>query len=442
MVFQLTDEQLKTALLQGNDAVALSYFFQHIRPYIQRTVLAKGGTEADANAFFTAALVQMAGQLREGQPLGDGSVYAYLEQLTVAHYQSWMLERQQAETPERPVSNSDTPTVSDYESLQQPFESVVLPQDEQPPVSDQEEIIAPPDEPTAGTLTLPTDEELKLVRRKIYTWKNIQRLSTTDQQHIWPVAGVEPSLMEYEANERLSAQIKSAPLPDWATQALQGRVGFDTWLRLQPFDERSSSRATAAPSPANRKSGVMAFYIFTALLLGLIGFSVWSFLNRPKPAPAVFEEHFNKPKSILADLEQRYAADSSGIERPAGCHELLAMADQAYTEGQLETAFNILVDLLNEEALLACHSDAYYFLGIILIDRGEPNEAIEMFSRIDNIELYGEDLYWYQSMAFVKMAQTDGESREIARRSLERFIENTNNPDRKMEAEKMLEDLE
>jgi tetratricopeptide (TPR) repeat protein len=177
-------------------------------------------------------------------------------------------------------------------------------------------------------------------------------------------------------------------------------------------------------------------------LLGLIGFSVWAFLNRPKPAPAVFEEHFNKPKSILADLDKRYAADSSGVERPAACYEVLALADRAYTDGQLETAFNHLIDLLNEEDLLACHSDAYYFMGIILIDRGEPREAIEMFSRIDNIELYGEDIYWYQSMAFVKMAQTDGDSREIARRSLERFIENTSNPDRKMEAEKMLKDLE
>jgi hypothetical protein len=476
MTIQPTDEQLKAALLQGNDAATSNYFFQHIRPYIQRTILSRGGTESDANAFFMAALVHLAEWWRTGRSTGDASVYSCLEQLTLAHYQSWKLERQQAETPETVATESDNTTPSDYESLQRPFESVVLPQDEptEPadttPSSDYESLQRPfesvvlpqdmpteaesapttpadvdaPAEPTpiAGTLNLPSDAELKAVRRKIFTWKNILRLDTPDQGHVWPLGAATTSLMEYEAQQRLAALLQSTQLPPWANAALNDRTGFDTWQRLQPLDDLNSSRAVAAPTPESKRSGAVAFYIFAFLLLSLIGFSIWSFLNRPKPAPDVFNEHFNKPKSIMADLEQRYAADSSGVERPAACHELLTMADRAYTEGQLETAYNHLVDLVNEQDLVNCHSDAYYFMGIIHIERNEPYEAIEMFSRIDNIEVYGEDLYWYQSMAFVKMAQTDGESRDIARRSIERFLETTVKPERKAEAEEMLKQLQ
>jgi hypothetical protein len=99
------------------------------------------------------------------------------------------------------------------------------------------------------------------------------------------------------------------------------------------------------------------------------------------------------------------------------------------------------MNMLDNEDLPGCRSDALFALGIVNLKREEPGEALQCLAKIDNIEAYGEDLYWYQSLAFVQLAKQSAGLRPVARKAVERFLENTRDEQRKIDAKKMLEQL-
>ena len=82
-----------------------------------------------------------------------------------------------------------------------------------------------------------------------------------------------------------------------------------------------------------------------------------------------------------------------------------------------------------------------FALGIISLKTNDPGEALQFLSKIDNIEVYGEDLYWYQALAFVQMAKRSASYRVVAQRAMERFLENTRNETRRKQGENMLKEL-
>jgi hypothetical protein len=71
----------------------------------------------------------------------------------------------------------------------------------------------------------------------------------------------------------------------------------------------------------------------------------------------------------------------------------------------------------------------------------QPELTLECISKIEDLERFGEDIYWYMALAYVKKAAIDPSEKEMAQRALERALSNTEIPERRIQAEKMLEEL-
>jgi hypothetical protein len=99
-----------------------------------------------------------------------------------------------------------------------------------------------------------------------------------------------------------------------------------------------------------------------------------------------------------------------------------------------------LFEALHEE-LAVCHSDALFYVGIIALVQEDPELTLECFSKIEDLEHFGEDIYWYQALAFVKLAEKNPLLRDKAARAVERARSNTQDSLRRVQAEKMLEHL-
>jgi hypothetical protein len=80
-------------------------------------------------------------------------------------------------------------------------------------------------------------------------------------------------------------------------------------------------------------------------------------------------------------------------------------------------------------------------MAIAGLQPANPELSLECLSKISDIERYGEDLYWYQALAFVKIAAERPGKRNLARKAVERARSNTIIPERKAQAEKMLSEL-
>jgi hypothetical protein len=71
----------------------------------------------------------------------------------------------------------------------------------------------------------------------------------------------------------------------------------------------------------------------------------------------------------------------------------------------------------------------------------DPQTALECFAKIDNLEQYGEDVYWYQALCFVKLTEDNPKLRPKAARAVQRFINQTQHAERREQAEKLLDNL-
>lgn len=71
----------------------------------------------------------------------------------------------------------------------------------------------------------------------------------------------------------------------------------------------------------------------------------------------------------------------------------------------------------------------------------DPALTIECLSNIEDLSRYGEDIYWYQALAFVKLAAENPLMQEKAVRAMDRVISNTELPERREQAQKMLQQL-
>jgi len=93
------------------------------------------------------------------------------------------------------------------------------------------------------------------------------------------------------------------------------------------------------------------------------------------------------------------------------------------------------------EELAVCQSDALYYIGIIALEQEEPELTLECFSKIEDLEHFGDDIYWYQALAFVKLAEKNPLLRDKAVRAVERARSNAQDSLRRAQAEKMLKHL-
>ncbi|MEO6040134.1 MAG: hypothetical protein ABIQ93_17100, partial [Saprospiraceae bacterium] len=94
-----------------------------------------------------------------------------------------------------------------------------------------------------------------------------------------------------------------------------------------------------------------------------------------------------------------------------------------------------------EDEKWPCRSDALFYLGIIGLQIDQPDYTLASFAKIEDLEHFGEDIYWYQAMAFVKMAEKNPEKKERAAHALERAIGNIQDTARRDQALRMLDKL-
>jgi tetratricopeptide (TPR) repeat protein len=411
----LSNKTLLKHLPEGSD-IALHLIYQEIRPGVLRALERAGASKPEAVAYFQAGLLEAASLARTGKYPVELPLFAGLEQLSLAHYQS-------QQHPAGWVAN-------DY--------------------------------------WIPDAISLETTRHNLYTWRALASLGKSCEQTLlskqpssqdafssedrWtarPSASMEaeqsresPGGQESCEAALLKALKRSNPaLPSWAKDALERTQDYQIWKKSRSLDQRLELgmpiSSPLAPNPTNRRLSKWILYALAAGLL-LSGGYWWYQTARIK---ALFDDHFQPPQQLLADINRRFEKDTTGLLRPAACQELLQTADQHYSAGRYEAAEQPLRQLIQEDELEDCYSDGCFALAIVLLQQDKSEEALEFLSKIENIEAYGEDLYWYQALAMVQLARHQPSLKTVAKGALERFLENTQNEARRQEGTKLLEEL-
>ncbi|MBK8922039.1 MAG: hypothetical protein IPM81_11090 [Saprospirales bacterium] len=308
-----------------------------------------------------------------------------------------------------------------------------------------------PGSPEEGRQELPGPEALRQTREKLYAWSCLQHLDPLCQQILtanpdapaFPADNDGPESQSDCAAKYLqrlqTAETPLGALPDWAVAALRDAEGYAIWQRTQVLEQEWM----AGGEPATPESNRIWRWAVAALLLAAVGYGAYQFYFRPKTAAEVFADNFVPPASLLQDMKTRYGAEmgnDSVSARPNECLRLLQEADAHYQAKDFQDAADpLLLIVLDSNSI--CQSDAWYFLGIIQLKLEDPATAIQCFAKIEDLGRYGEDLYWYQALAFVQLAKENPMMRDKARRAVERTLGNTRDPQRRARAEKMLQNL-
>lgn len=218
----------------------------------------------------------------------------------------------------------------------------------------------------------------------------------------------------------------------------EGKIIFQ---KLQQIERQHDVGSSA--SKGTRGANRILTYAVVGLIFALLGYFLYLRFSRAQTPAEVYGSNFNPPKSIVDDIRARQSADmgndSTGA-RPNVCDQMLAEADEFYKNKEYKAAASRLSDIL-DDSLSVCHSDALFYLGIIGLQLDEPGATLQCFSKIDDLERYGEDLYWYQALAFVKLAAKNPALRDKAAGAVERAVSNTQDPQRRVQAEAMLKQL-
>ncbi len=296
------------------------------------------------------------------------------------------------------------------------------------------------------TLLIPDTETLRATRKKIFSWKKLALLPEKTRAIV--LKAIQDNAVEQHPAEMRSfcdvlQWSGDTALPDWALTALQDRKGYNLWQEMQVIEKRISAGLPIIPTPKRiDRTEYVARLVFFGLLLATIAWIFWP--RGSKEAKQAYKDVFAPPASIMTDLENRYGADlafDSLTPRPPYCTELLLAADKVYQRKDYSETLPLLAELYeNGDAL--CQSDALFYMGVVFLQLDAPGKTIACFAKIEDLERYGEDLYWYQALAFVKKAEKDPDDVKVARKALKQAIANTHNEERKEQAQKMLVSLE
>lgn len=397
--------------LRDNPGPTLAVVYDEFRMPVIQAILDQGGTEESAAIAFQYAVNDAASMGRQGALPETVAFFPFLKALSLAHF--FAMKTQTADAGEQPDEAAETHV-----------------------------------ENIPG---LPEKAALEHSRQKQFAWQKLQQLSPGCRKTILEVANNgEAAQTDTEAEKRnecqaaylkLLAPESGEPLeemPSWAATAIQDRDGYAIWQRTQTLEDEWK-----AGPPAPPESNRIWRWAVGILLLVAIGYGVFQFYFRPKTAAEVFADNFDPPTSLLADLESRYGAemgnDSSGAQ-PSECLMLLREADVYYQANKYEAALDPLTMIAMGPSSI-CQSDAWFFLGIIQLKLEDPVEAIRCLAKIEDLGRYGEDLYWYQALAFVQLAKENPLLRDKARGAVERTLGNTRDPKRRKQAEQMLRNL-
>lgn len=413
--------------LLAADKQTLEYIYTEFRPAIVRAVNTLGGSSADGGVFFQTALHEAAALARSGALTADTPFFPQLKALALAHYRDWLEERGQYPPP------SETADAATGEES--------TPEAEEIPVAE-------------PGLYLPASETLRLTRHKLFAWKKLDRLDAKSRVELldWaalpPISGdpLQHGDWQSPASERYLALLRTDPngstkLPDWSLSALHDSEGYKLWQTAQQLEGRIDAGLPVVEQapPRNRTEWALRI-IFVGLLLVTVG---WFFFFRGKTPAKVYKDHFAPPASIVEDLQLRYGPDmafDSTTARPETCTEMFRRADTFYKEKNYISAASNLEDITAYADPL-CQSDAWFYLGLVSLQLEDPGFTLACFSKIEDLERYGEDLYWFQALAFVKMAETRPGLTGKAIRAVQRAQSNTQIPERREAAQEMLDKL-
>ncbi len=366
-----------------------------------------GGTYADGDVFYRTALVELS-HLAEA-PAHDNWATA-LKDLAVAHFLSWLRERGQVPALEHIVSSVAVP---DESALRDTRRHIFV---------------------WNQLLKLSREARLTAIAALGEAWEDVSIAATLGQRPEQFAAQKPQYLAMFRTGLRLSAT-QDGEWPDWVIAALKDTQGWALWQALQAPEEEKLVAAAGNKLVRN---------IFILAMALMLGYMAYIYLFQPKTAEQAFDDNFNPPESFMSDQRARYGAamgnDSVSV-RPGNCILILREADNSYKQGRYDEAQDALLLLALDTTGTLCQSDAWFYLGIIRLELNDPQTALECFAKIDNLELYGEDVYWYQALCFVKLVEKTPRLRPQAARAIQRFIQQTQDPQRRAKAEKMMDDL-
>lgn len=397
--------------LRVADAAVVDALYNECRQPIAKAVESAGGTFADGTTFFRVALLQTAEMVATGKYPEEIPIHNYLKTLAIGQYRDWLSEKG--------MELAEMPETEEVENIAQK--------------------------------AIPGSEDLREIRLQIRAKRQYSNLSDTDQKQILVLANVQkeaaipdsnfdtiaykPSIDRYKELLKVPEQDWSNGLPAWVLFALTNTHFHQIWSACEAMERRSYSSQVS--DTGENKAIRNAFILFVLLT---IGYAAYTWFTRDQSPAEVYQDNFQPPISILEDMNARYAKDSVAPNRPEACMIAFQEADAHYKKKEWREAAANLADMM-ADSLAPCQSDALFYLAIVGLQMDKPELSIECISKIEDLERYGEDLYWYMALAYVKIAALDPSEKDMARRAVERALSNTEIPERRKQAEKMLEEL-
>jgi hypothetical protein len=378
---------------------------------VVKAVVAAGGSYADGGTFFRVAVIQTARLLHSGQYPADFAIFLVLKNLALSQYRDWLSEKGQEST-----------TIPEYSAEDSSLQAL-----------------------------LPAQEAMREIRQQVRAKRQFTKLNLEDQRQMLSLAnslaqpGSEATTLEispfvgsidrYKTLLEERNQIWESPLPPWVVTPLTDSHFHQIWSACEALERRLYS--SQIPASSENKTIRNAFIVFVLLTLG---YAVYTWISRDRTPTEVYENNFQPPASLLEDLAARYAKDSLAPIRPEACVIAFTEADAFYKKREWRNAATALAAVLTD-SLAPCHSDAYFYLAIVGLQLERPELTLDCIAKIEDLDRFGEDIYWYMALAYVKIAAQDSTEKETARRAVERALSNTEIPERRIQAEKMLEEL-
>jgi hypothetical protein len=397
--------------LRNADLSVVDALYHEFRQPIAKAVQAAGGTYADGGTFFRVAIIHTARLIHEDKYPVEAPIYLFLKNLSVAQYRDWLLEKEQEIPP------------------------IAEPSEEEIPV-----IAALPDPAALHELRMQIRAKRQFSKLQVEDQKNIQTLATLVANHLPEMAAT--NIAPYTKSiDRLKILLGErgktweTPLPSWVAIPLTDTLFHKTWSACEALERRMYS--SQVPASNENKTIRNAFIL---MLLLTVGFAAYTWIIKDRSPVEVYEHNFNPPASIMDDMALRYAKDSIAPVRPEACISKFREADAYYKNKEWYDAATSLASMI-EDSLSVCQSDVFFYLAIVGLQLENPDLTLECISKIEDLDRYGEDIYWYMALAYVKMAAIDPEQKDIARRAVQRALSNTEIPERRTRAEKMLEEL-
>ncbi len=284
----------------------------------------------------------------------------------------------------------------------------------------------------------PVEEEtLHSTRQKAVVWSAVAQLDADCRQHLL----AEPHRTQGPCLEALRESLRSSDVPaDALAAALSDAEGFRLWQYTEE-QEQMWQKSTTAELPSEESHRNLWRWAVFAFISVIAVYAAYQVFFRPKTLAELYAGNFKPPRSLMADWEQRHRDKEIAVTPPSeDCLLFLQKADVFYQAGDYARAIDPLLLVVLDTAS-TCQSDAWLYLGLIHLHLKDPISAIQCLTKIEDLERFGEDIYWYQVMAYLQIAQSSPHQRERIAKAIELAIPNLHSPERRAQAEVLLENL-